>query len=117
MKSRTWIVIFAVVVLACAGALVWMQGLEPGETAEIYSQGELYGTIDLSRDTSFVITVDGGENTVTVRDGQIYVTAASCPDQVCVAHGAAAAGSPVVCLPNELVISVSGDGVDASTGS
>lgn len=120
MRTRTWIMLFATLLIVCGAAALLLQSGETGSTAEIYSQGELVATVDFSHDDTFTITVDGGENQIVIENGEIYVASATCPDQVCVDHGPAAAGSPVVCLPNQLVISLTGDdgsGVDASTGS
>ena len=44
---------------------------------------------------------------------------AGCPDQVCVHQGFIADGTvPIVCLPNKLIIEISGGGdrLDAATG-
>ena len=45
-----------------------------------------------------------GTNTVTVKDGKIAVTAASCPDSYCMKRGFCQGGAQIVCLPNRLVI-------------
>lgn len=122
MKTRSWILIFTVLVLLCSGAALYLYLLESGETAEIYSQGALYATVDLGRDATYVVISDSGSNTIVVQDGEITVTEADCPDQICVNHGPAKAGRPIVCLPNELVISVAAEeddteALDATTGS
>ncbi len=52
-----------------------------------------------------IVTPDGG-NTITVRDGVVTMTAASCPDRLCLAAGPAKPGRPVVCLPNGVVVTV-----------
>jgi hypothetical protein len=117
MKTRTWILLFLALALVCVAAAALLSRTATGETAEIYSDGQLLTTVDLGRDDTFTITVDGGENQVVIADGKIYVSTATCPDQICVDHGPAAAGSPVVCLPNRLVISLTGGDVDAATGS
>ena len=121
MKTRTWILIFAVLLCVCGAAVLYLNAMQSGETADIYSQGELYATVDLGRDATLVVTVGSSSNTIVIQDGEIFVSEADCPDQICVNHGPAKAGSPVVCLPNELVISVKAedaeeDALDAVTG-
>ncbi len=117
MKNRTWIILFLALLLLCGGAALALRSGQSGKTAQIYSQGKLLATVDLDQDDAFTVTAENGENRIVIENGQIYVESASCPDQVCVAHGPASAGDPVVCLPNRLVISLtSGGGVDAATG-
>ena len=119
MKTRTWILLFALLAAACLGAsaLLRLSGRNAA-TAELLVDGEVYETVDLTRDRVFTVETDFGENTVEVKGGEISVTAASCPDKVCVAHGPARAGDPAVCLPNRLVVRIVTDApeTDAVTG-
>ena len=75
--------------------------------ALIYSEGELIRTADLSTDALFIVENDGGYNKIEVKNGAISVTAASCPDGVCIATGEISHGAvPIICLPNKLEIIV-----------
>ena len=79
--------------------------------AEIYQNGELLQTLDLSAVTepySFTVEYpDGGFNTITVRPGAIGICDADCPDKLCVSMGYADSSLlPIVCLPHSLVIQV-----------
>ena len=110
MKMRTWIIVLCVVLIGCAGLSVWL--LLPGEAAaqaEIWSDGELLQTVDLSVDQEFCVDGANGSNTVTVKDGKIAVTAADCPDHYCMERGYCASGAQIVCLPNRLVIKFVGE--------
>ena len=50
-----------------------------------------------------------GTNTVQVEPGRIRVSAADCPDQVCVHQGWISTGVvPIVCLPHQIVIEITG---------
>lgn len=119
MKTRTWIALLALALLVCAGlsAILLLPG-EPAAYARITSRGKVLEIVDLSVDQTF--TVDdgaGGSNAVTIRDGKIAVTQADCPDQYCVRQGFCAGGTPIVCLPHELVIEFLSDtGVDGAVG-
>lgn len=77
-------------------------------TVEITVNGELYGIYALQEDRQLVIEhPDGGSNTVVVKDGTVYVSAADCPDKLCVKQGSISRrGQSVVCLPHGLVITV-----------
>lgn len=85
--------------------------------AEIWSEGKLLYTLDLGMDTQITVTTERGSNTVTVKDGKIAVTAATCPDHYCMHRGYCAGGLQIVCLPNQLEIRFTDDqGVDGVVG-
>ena len=114
----------ALAVLACAGFLLWQSGhAQAAVTAQIYQYGELVEEVRLDQVTgSYTIPLsgeDGSENLVEVEPGRIRVREAGCPDQVCVNQGYISDGTvPIVCLPNKLVIEITGggDSLDAATG-
>lgn len=86
-------------------------------TAEVYSGGRLVLTIDLSENGTYRIDYGADWNLLTVRDGKLCVSSASCASQDCVRHGAANSGAPIVCLPNRLVIKFTDSAaVDAMLG-
>ena len=118
MKSKYWIFLFAVVILACAALSVWL--LWPGEAAEyaeIWSDGTLVKRVSLRVDQTFTVAGENGTNVITVSDGKIGVTEADCPDHYCMHRGMCNSGAQIVCLPNKLVIKfVGGDPVDGVVG-
>jgi len=119
VKTRTWILLIAAIAVVCLGLSAVL--LLPGDDAvyaRISSGGKLVKTVNLRIDQQFTVTGEtGGSNTVTVRDGRIAVTAADCPDHCCMDRGFCSGGSPIVCLPNRLVIQFSGEqSVDAAVG-
>ena len=119
MKTKTWIILFAVLLLICGGLSIPL--LLPGEAAthaEIASQGKVLKTVDLYIDQEFTVdTPEGGRNVVTVKDGKIAVTEANCPDHYCMNRGYCDSGTQIVCLPNRLVIRFLGEqAIDAVVG-
>ena len=114
MKTRTWCLILAGLLLVCTLMFFLLQNnTQNARMAEIYSDGKLYTTVDLSVPQKFRICCNGAYNEITVQNGEIFVSQASCSNQVCVQHGACRAAGPIVCLPNKLVIKLSGDALDA----
>lgn len=111
MKTKQWILLICLLLILCAGLSVFL--LRPGENAcfaEIVSDGAAVKTVDLRVDQSFTVDApNGGRNTVTVREGKIAVTEASCPDHYCMARGYCDGGAQIVCLPNRLVIRFLGE--------
>ncbi len=120
LKTRTWILIFAAVLLFCAAAMLLLRGAHTGSVAEIVQDGKTLRRIDLSQVTepySFPVECEGGVNTVTVEPGRIRVSDADCPDKVCVAFGWLSEGSvPILCMPHRLMIRmVHAGGADAAS--
>ena len=106
MKTKTWILVFALILIVCFGDSFIL--LSPGEAsthADITSQGKVIKTVDLRIDQVFTVETDnGGYNVVTVQDGKIGVSEASCPDHYCMKRGFCDSGTEIVCLPNRMTI-------------
>ncbi len=110
MKTKSWILLLAGILAVCT--VLSMLLLLPGERAgyaQVYSEGKLIYTLDLSVDREVTVSTVRGSNVVTVRDGSIAVTAASCPDGHCMKRGFCSSGMQIVCLPNQLVIRFVGE--------
>ena len=118
MKTRIWILLIAVLLVVCGGlSIVTMMPKEASSYAEISSQGKLVRVVDLMIDQEFQIGSGDHSNTVTVRDGKIAVTEATCPDHYCMKRGFCNSGSDIVCLPNRLIIHfLGGQEIDAISG-
>ena len=119
MKTRTWIFIFALILVICLGASVYfLASGEASDLAEITSQGRVIKTVDLRIDQVFTVkSASGGYNVVTVKDGKIGVSEATCPDHYCMKRGYCNSGTEIVCLPNRMTIRFLGEQeIDAIVG-
>lgn len=120
MKKSTLILVAVTAVMLIAsglGARWVLQSNKNAKTARVYQSDTLLYEIDLSDvKEPYTITVNGenGEmNTIEVRNGEIGVIRASCPDKLCVKSGFAGNSHlPVICLPNDLMIIVDSEGGD-----
>ena len=75
--------------------------------AEIIQDGKIIYTLDLNKNKDELIEVEfqGCKNTIQIKDKQISIIEADCPDKTCVNMGILkSAFTPIVCLPNHLVI-------------
>lgn len=114
-KTSFWIVLIVMILAASVGAIIWQHHAKKDAViAEVYVKGELVRTIDLSEVTApETFTVEGaiGQNTIRVEPGRICVTEADCPDHVCIETGwlSSEHPSPIVCLPNKVVIQLRSD--------
>lgn len=99
------LVIFVVLTL-----WIWI-GADPGEQVVISQDNREIYRLDINKDQELRIdSPDGGYNVIRVQDGQVSVTEADCPDQVCVRQGEVSDDAvPIVCLPHKLVIEVTAE--------
>ncbi len=111
MKKRDFILIGAVLVLAL---LCWLipraAGIFAGEESSqvrITVGGEEYGTYSLSEDQTIEIN---DTNICEIKDGEVNMTQADCPDQLCIHQGPIhIQGETIVCLPNRVVVEITGN--------
>ena len=120
-----WDGVVALAVVALAVLLVFL--LRPAEgsnlTAVITLDGETVAQYRLDQLSQPVtLTVDEGTYPLTIRaeEGRICIQHSDCPSQDCVRTGwISRPGQQIICLPNRLVISLSGtepESFDAVTG-
>lgn len=115
-KKRNDIILIAVCLFAAASAFLAVRLLShEGGTVVVSVDGSEWGRYPLEDDITVTVPSDNGSNTLVIRDGEAYVTDATCPDGLCEKmHSISRSGESIVCLPNKVVITVTGgsDGVD-----
>ena len=119
MKTKTWVMLLGGVFLLSLLLGIWtLLPRQDAALARISSGGKVVKTVNLRDNQQFTITAEsGGKNIITVRDGKIAVTEATCPDHYCMKRGFCSGGADIVCLPNQLVIHFIGaQAVDAAAG-
>ncbi len=113
-SNRFWLgILGGLLVLCAAAALFIFTRTSTGTVAVITLDGAEAARIDLSAVTQdYTISYTGKSgitNLVEISPGKIRVREADCPDQVCVRQGWIETGvAPIVCLPNSLVIQITG---------
>ena len=88
-----------------------------GDTVDITVAGEPYGSYDLSDDNEITIEQNGHTNKVIIKDGKVSMAFSDCKNQICVHQGEISDGNEsITCLPNRVMITISGEGnYDATT--
>ena len=118
MKTKYWIMAMAVVLVLCLGLSIYF--MLPGEAAshvQVYADNQLMHTLPLDKDTQITVTTQYGTNVITIKNGKVAVTEASCPDHYCMERGYQNSGADIVCLPNRLVLKLTDQqAVDAAVG-
>lgn len=108
-STKFWLAVVLGIAAAAAMALAVLSlGRTEGALVQVSQNGQVVDTFPLDTPLSKVyLGPEGRRNVVVIENGQVSVTEADCPDQVCVRHGPTKeAGDPIVCLPNRLVVEV-----------
>jgi len=99
--------------LALFCALFFILGA-PGQTAEIYENGELKARLPLKVDAIYELS----GNQIEISGGAVLMIWADCPDKLCIYQGRAhLSGQRIVCLPNRVEIRIEGGRSHADTVS
>lgn len=112
LKKSDFFVLFSILTCIIIFVLVFHFTKKNGTYAEITVDGEIYGTYSLLENQEISIKDSGGDvtNIAVIKDGEIYMAEATCPDKLCIKQGKKNdANSEIVCLPNKVVISVKSD--------
>lgn len=99
---------FLIGVIITVACTIWVYPAisQNGQFATV-SQNGIVKTLDLSK--SQTITLNHAN--IEIRNHQIRIKHADCPDQVCVKTGwIKKSGQSIVCIPNHIVITVKGTG-------
>ena len=92
----------ALLVLGICGALM----LGKGNEVVVRVDGEEYARLPLEKDAELLIESEKGSNLLVIKDGRAYISEATCPDLICVRTGYADELKSIVCLPNEVTVSI-----------
>lgn len=107
--KRNDLILFLGIVLIAAAAIFIMYRLKSeGSRVVITVDGKEYKNLDLKEDTELTIEgKDGTYNKVIIKDGEVSMTEANCPDKICVKHSKIHYnGETIVCLPHKVVVKI-----------
>ena len=76
-----------------------------GSSVVVEVDGKTVASYPLDTDEVFVL--NGGTNTLEIKDGRARISDADCPNMQCVRQGwISRGGQSIVCLPNKLIVTV-----------
>jgi len=109
-KLLRWDLFLILGVLALAGILLLCTRGEKGDAFSVTVDGKEILRAPLAQDGAYPLESDGCAYELTVKNGQVAMTHADCPDQTCVRTGAISQkGQRIVCLPGRLIVRISGE--------
>ena len=98
---------------------LWLLLRQDGGTVVVEQDGRETARYALSEDRIVRIEGEGGYNLLVIEGGEVWLSEADCPNQLCVKTGRIRyAGQSIVCLPHKLAVRITGgaSGLDAVTG-
>lgn len=111
LKKRDWALILGLLLLAGALQAAAMLNRAPAAEALISVSGMQVRVMPLDEAGSFTGEGALGPFTVEAGTGGIRMTHSTCPDGLCIRQGLIArTGQSIVCLPNQVAVTLSGAG-------
>lgn len=98
------IIFIALCIAATVLLTVRALGGEKGQTVIVAKDGKTVFTMPLDTDQTRSV----GQVTVTVKDGEAYISHSDCRDKICMRTRLKKAGDTSVCMPNRVTVTVSG---------
>lgn len=121
MKHKKDVILIALALAAALGVYLFSQlAADPAATTVVVTQG---GSVVLRRplamNATYEIKGENGElNVVCVENGEVYMQEANCRDGLCIRQGHMKnPAKTIVCLPNEVVVSLEGADGETSIGA
>lgn len=112
ISKKSIIIILVVLAVLVVFAIIFYSTRGTGNMVVINHNGKVIGRYALSDDREIRIKDTDGKvtNVVCIRNGQVYMKEADCPDQICVHQGRKSKdGESITCLPNKVVVEVMGE--------
>ena len=101
-------VVVGVVVLCLILAGLAINYFMPAGSAVITVDNKEYEIVSLDENKKITVENEYGKNVIIIKDGQVFMEGADCPDKTCVKQGKIMkTGQSIVCLPHRLTITIS----------
>ena len=107
-RIRDIILIASLTIIGLVLLLVVNTKSEGGSFAVVQVDGVTVARYALSEDGVFVL--NGGSNTIEIKEGKVRMLEAQCPNLQCVHQGwISKSYQSIVCLPNKMIVTIEGD--------
>lgn len=111
MKRQEIILMIIVLAMAISAmAVIHFAHSEGGAYVVVTMDNQKIGRYPLEEDGVYELTgYEEGHNELHVKDGRAFISAATCPDKLCVKQKEIShAGEMIVCLPNHIIVKIEG---------
>ena len=103
MKKGDFVIIGTVAVALVLSIVLLVSFSKTGTSVVIKQDDEIIYNDSINKNA----TIQTGTNTITVKNGEVYVSEAVCKNQICVNSGKISKkGESIVCLPNKVVVEI-----------
>lgn len=109
MIKKNDIILFGLILLIAISAIFFINmKRSDGSKVLITINGKEYKTLSLNIDKKITIKEDNGDlNIIQIKDGEVDMIDANCPDKICVKHSKIHFDhETIVCLPHKLVVEI-----------
>ena len=106
MKKNDWLLIIIILLTSVSIFGMRIALKDQGKSyVTVRIDGKIVETYELSEDQE--VTINGGTNIMSIKNGQVDMLEADCPDKLCVYQKAIFNNNEsIVCLPNRVVVQV-----------
>lgn len=101
MKKADYFIIVLVGVLSLLPLFWLLRPVEAG-TVVVSEHGKTVYSGSIQQDHIVQLSA----NTIQIKDGVVTMLSADCPDHTCQKGGPATSSHPIVCLPNEVIVTI-----------
>lgn len=106
MKKKDKILVGGILLCALCMWLCFSRN-NTGNIVHITLDGEKIGSYSLAEEKEIPVESVYGYNIVCIKNGQVFMKEANCPDQYCVNTGKVdSINQTIVCLPHKLIVEV-----------
>lgn len=110
MIKKADILLVVILLVIAIFALIGMKLFRKnGKVVLVQVDGAVVKELSLDKNESYKLETDKGTNTIVVKNGEVYVVDADCPDKICEGYKPISKkGEAIICLPHKLVVEISG---------
>lgn len=104
------ILLVGILIIAIIGLVVFNATKKQGNIVVVLLNGVETERYSINQNIEKEIITEYGKNILVIKNGQVSITDADCPDLVCVKHREISKdGETIVCLPHKLVIEITAE--------
>lgn len=110
-KKDLWIYLLILILIGFLASYWFFNREINADQVEVIQAGKVIAVYDLNEDKTRVIKSKYGYNTLVIKNAQVWIKDADCPNQICVKQGKIQKGNEsIACLPHRLIIRIKGGG-------